>query len=369
VAETSELTRLAGGYGLLEGARWYREHGLVFSDMTNGGVYRLPYVPAALSASGAPELGPPETVIAHRKAIGGLVAHARGGLVVSGRNVSVKDGEQTSVLLEAAPDEQFFNDLTADGRGRVFAGSMPKSGGPKGSDGTGRLYLIDLDRTVTVLTEDVLIANGLAADPDDALLYQVDSGRHLLWRFALSGAPADIAASREQFVSTAEYRAPDAAAYADGVLPDGLAMAADGSVWVALAGAGLVVGYDPSGRRIAEIAVPHALATSVCLGGSGLSTLFILTGTNDDYPTPEGGSIFATPAPRSGLPAPKARVDLLVSGLGHAGGVAEEGGDVLGQGASVRGVHIAGQEARVGALHDRGQLVERQHHIEGQVNR
>jgi gluconolactonase len=306
VTATGELVRLADGYGLLEGGRWYREHGLVFSDMTSGGVYRLPYVPAALSASGAPELGAAETVVAHRKAVGGLVAHAGGGLVVSGRNVSVKNGELTSVLLERAPDEQFFNDLTADGRGRVFAGSMPK-----GPDGTGRLYLIDLDGAVTALSADVLIANGLAADPDDALLYQVDSGRHLLWRFALDGRPADIAASRAEFVSTAEYRVPGSGAgYADGVLPDGLAMAADGSVWVALAGAGLVVGYDQAGRRITEIAVPHALATSVCFGGTGLSTLFILTGANDDYPNPEGGSVFAAAAPRAGLPAPRARVRL-----------------------------------------------------------
>ena len=70
------------------------------------------------------------TLIPHRKAIGGLVAHADGGFVVSGRNVSIKGSDgATTVLLEAAPDEQFFNDITADGRGRLFAGSMPKNAG------------------------------------------------------------------------------------------------------------------------------------------------------------------------------------------------------------------------------------------------
>ena len=293
---TGRLTRLASGYGLLEGARWYPEHGLVFSDMTAGGVYRLPDAP------GGPGVGDPQTLIPHRKAIGGLVAHAGGGLVVSGRNVSVKDADATTVLLEAAPDEQFFNDLTADGRGRVFAGSMPK-----GEDGTGRLYLIDTDGTGTAVTQDVLIANGLAADPGDTLLYQVDSGRYLIWRFTLEGGPADIAASREEVISTAEYRTAGSAP-GSGVLPDGLAMAADGSLWVALAGAGLVVGYDPAGRRIAEIPVPHALVTSVCFGGPDLDVLYILTGTNDEYPNLDGGSVFATEAPRTGLPAPRARV-------------------------------------------------------------
>ena len=85
---TGKLARLASGYGLLEGARWYPEHGLVFSDMTAGGVYRLP--------GGT---GEAQVLVPYRKAIGGLVAHADGGLVVSGRNVSVKRGDATMVLL------------------------------------------------------------------------------------------------------------------------------------------------------------------------------------------------------------------------------------------------------------------------------
>jgi D-xylonolactonase len=281
---TGALARLASGYGLLEGARWYPEHGLVFSDMTVGGVFRL----RADSAG-------PETLIPHRKAIGGLVAHADGGLVVSGRNVSVKAADgTTTVLLEAAPDEQFFNDITADGRGRLFAGSVPRN--PGSPEAAGRLYLIDTGGSVTVVADDVLISNGLGADPGDRLLYHVDSERRMVWRFALDAA--DIGASRKVFVSTSEYEA----------LPDGLAIAADGSVWVALAGAGLVVGWDAGGARIGEIGVPHALVTSVCFGGPGLGTLYILTGTNEEYPNADGGSVFAAVAPRTGLPAPVARV-------------------------------------------------------------
>jgi D-xylonolactonase len=284
LTDTDKLARLASGYGLLEGARWYPEHGLVFSDMTAGGVYRLP--PGAAS---------PETLIPHRKAIGGLVAHADGGFVVSGRNVSIKgDDGTTTVLLEAAADEQFFNDITADGRGRLFAGSMPKNAGS--ARAAGRLYLIDLDGSVAVLADDVLISNGLGADPADRLLYHVDSERRAVWQFDLDAT--DIGASRRVFVSTGEYDA----------LPDGLAVAADGSVWVALAGAGLVVGWDARGARLAEIAVPHALVTSVCFGGPGLSTLYILTGTDAEHPNPDGGSVFSLDADRTGLPAPVARV-------------------------------------------------------------
>jgi D-xylonolactonase len=294
LTDTDKLARLASGYGLLEGARWYPEHGLVFSDMTAGGVYRLP--PGAAS---------PETLIPHRKAIGGLVAHADGGFVVSGRNVSIKgDDGTTTVLLEAAADEQFFNDITADGRGRLFAGSMPKNAGS--ARAAGRLYLIDLDGSVAVLADDVLISNGLGADPADRLLYHVDSERGTVWQFELDAA--DIGGSRQVFVSTGEYDA----------LPDGLAVAADGSVWVALAGAGLVVGWDARGARLAEIGIPHALVTSVCFGGPGLNTVYILTGTDAEHPNPDGGSVFSMDAPSTGLPAPVARVGH-VTGRSSAG--------------------------------------------------
>jgi gluconolactonase len=93
-------------------------------------------------------------------------------------------------------------------------------------------------------------------------------------------------------------------------VPDGLAVAADGSVWVAMAGGGLVVAWDASGRRSAEIAVPAELVTSVCFGDADLRTLYVLTGSNAEHPDPEGGSVFRTPAPCAGLPSPQARICL-----------------------------------------------------------
>ena len=224
------------------------------------------------------------------------MAHADGGFVVSGRSVSVKapDGT-TTVLLEAAADEQFFNDISADGRRRLFACSVPRPSGSS-SAAAGRLYLIELDGSATVLADDMLISNGIGVDPVGRLPYHVDSERRTVWRFDLDAA--DLAGSRRPLVDTSEY----------GALPDGLAVAADGSVWVALAGAGLVVGWDADGARAAEIGVPHALVTSVCFGGPGLATLYILTGADAGHPNPDGGSVFRLDAPWTGFPAPVARV-------------------------------------------------------------
>jgi sugar lactone lactonase YvrE len=278
---TGPLRRVLSGFGLLEGGRWHPEHGLVFSDMLGGGVYAL--------GEGATA---PVTLIPHRKGIGGLVPHADGGFVVSGRNITHKRPDGDGDLLHtAATDEQFFNDLTADGQGRLYVGSVPKV-----HDGThaGRLYRLDLDGAVHVLAEDVLISNGLGVEPADEFLYHVDSPRRCVWRYRQDTG------AREDFIDTSGYPG----------VPDGLAVAADGSVWVAIAGGSVVVGWDAAGRRLAEIPVPAALVTSVCFGGADLRTLYVLTGANEDHPDPDGGAVYRMPAPGVGLPAPTARVRL-----------------------------------------------------------
>lgn len=277
------MRALVEGRGLLEAARWYPEHGLLFSDMHLGGVHRFD-----------PATGGTDVVIPHRKGIGGLVAHRDGGLVVAGRNVAHKNGGLTATILEKRADEQFFNDLTADDTGRLYVGSVATD--PTGDEprGFGRLYRIDLDGTCEVLAEDVMVSNGLGVDPADEVLYHVDSPRKTVWAYPTRGPSGD----RRMFADTGEY----------GGVPDGLAVADDGSVWVAMAGGGVVVGWDAAGERIAEIPVPQQLVTSVCYGGEDGRTLFILTGANDEHPDPLGGSLYAHPGDRRGLPAPRAAV-------------------------------------------------------------
>jgi sugar lactone lactonase YvrE len=216
----SPLTRLTDGYGLLEAARWY-ENSLVLSDMTRGGVYRL--------WAGASQAG---VVVPHRKDIGDLVAHRNDEFVVTGRNVSRQSEEPdaaTEVILEASEDEQFFNDLAAEQHGILYLGSVAKQP-PDATEVVtcGQLQRIGLDGAITTLADDVLTSNGLGTDPTEADLYHVDSFRHVVWRFDLD----DPTTPRESFVDTNEY---------DWV-PDRLAIAADGSVWVAMAGGGVVVG-------------------------------------------------------------------------------------------------------------------------------
>src|SRR5437762_11532053 len=81
------METLAFGYGLVEAPRIDGAGNLYFSDAIDGGGYRR-----------APD-GAMSVVVPRRRGVGGLVLHADGGVVVSGRDVShVREGE-TRILL------------------------------------------------------------------------------------------------------------------------------------------------------------------------------------------------------------------------------------------------------------------------------
>jgi gluconolactonase len=277
------MERLLSGYGLIEGPTIEPDGALVFSDTREGGVHRL-----------RPD-GGVEVVVPHRRGIGGVTLHAEGGHVVTGRNVSWKraDGE-TVLFLDRDHDGMSFNDLGTDPEGRVYVGSLAFDPfATTGERPAGQLYLIDLDGSVRVVATDVRLTNGLGVSPDGRSLYHSDTDAHAVWRY--DRAPDGSLSERRPLHHHAEAR------------PDGLAVAADGSVWIAMAGAGHVVGVDAGGTVIATIDVEVPMVTSVCFGGAGLTELYIVTG-EDGAPADVRGGVYRTSAPTPGLPVAPARV-------------------------------------------------------------
>ncbi|MDP6344496.1 MAG: SMP-30/gluconolactonase/LRE family protein [Alphaproteobacteria bacterium] len=273
------MEKLAEGYGLIEGPVWDGERGLLYSDVINGGVF-------CLDAGGAVS-----QVFGHRRGIGGMALHRSGGLVVSGRNISLKpagDGE-TRVLLDNDPDGGVigFNDLTTDAKGRVYAGSLAFR--PVGADDTpkpGSLYCIDLDGSARVVGEDVMLTNGLGVSPDGRLLYHSESLRHIVRVYEVA---EDGGLGPHRSFAPVE----------DGV-PDGLAVAVDGSVWVAVAHGSRVDVFEPDGSLRRSIPCDIPMVTSVCFGGADLSDLYVVTGT-DGTGRDDAGAVFRLRTEVAGL--------------------------------------------------------------------
>ena len=278
---------LVSGFGLIEGPLYEPGHGLLFSDTINGGVRCL-----------APD-GSLRDIVAHRKGIGGIARHANGGLIVSGRTVALKpaDGGATITLVPDNPDHGIlgFNDLVTDDAGRIYVGSLAFRALSTDGAKPAFLHMIDLDGSVHRLADDVMLTNGLGFSPDGSRLYHSDSARNSIYAYDV-GAAGRVT-NRRVFAKTSRGS------------PDGLAVAADGSVWVALAhGSGVGV-YDAHGREIARIDMPVPMVTSLCFGGDDWRDLYIVTGP-DGAPQDEGGGIYRLRVDVPGKERPLARVAL-----------------------------------------------------------
>lgn len=283
-----ELEPIVEGYGLVEGPVWHSEYGLIFSDVLFGGVYALN------------ERDQVTVLFEHRRGIGGMAIHADDSLVVSGKNISAKRfGYSESILLLDRNVEEFnvgYNDLTTDAQGRIYVGSLGSS--PVFEDGleprAGNLFVIEPDGSSRIVAEDIELTNGLGFSPDGSLLYHSDSRRQQVYQYGVL-ENGDLE-PREVFCTFSEGA------------PDGLAVAEDGSVWIANAGGSGVWVYNADGtlRQIIQITVP--MCTSVCFGGKDLKTLYIVSGSNGVEGDRRGG-IYKYDSAVAGLPIPPARID------------------------------------------------------------
>ncbi|WP_439815949.1 SMP-30/gluconolactonase/LRE family protein [Zavarzinia sp. CC-PAN008] len=284
------MERIATGFGLIEGPNWIRGHGFIASDVHHGGVWSFqdPAKPVAL--------------IPHRKGVGGIAPHAAGGAIISGRNIGHKPfpGESSTgrIFLEqdAATGRTGFNDLTTDATGRIYAGSLGLD--PFGDHATGRaghLWLIELDGSARQVADDVMLTNGIGLSPDGRRLYHADTLRQRV--NAHDVAPDGTLGPRQVLAAFGEEG------------PDGLAVATDGTVWVALARGGRVAVVDPAGREVRSIPVPQRMVTSVCFGGDDLRTLYVVTGS-DGSGGDRAGSVYRLPVDIAGVPRAPARVAL-----------------------------------------------------------
>ena len=270
---------LAWGFGLIEGPRVDGADNLYFSDVTNGGVFRR-----------RPD-GTIETVVPKRRGVGGIALHAEGGIVISGKNIChVRDG--ATRVLWAREDIPGFNDLFTDAQGRVYTGSMLSNPFSEGGERTpGACYRIESEGCATELYRGVSLTNGIGFSPDGRTIYHSDTAAGLIHVHRLDAAGRATASTPIRV---------------DG-RPDGLAVDAEGGIWVALYQAGALQRYLPSGAADARIAVPARAVTSVCFGGADLRDLYVVSADNSEDPA-RGGSVFRARSDVPGLPAPFARI-------------------------------------------------------------
>jgi D-xylonolactonase len=283
---------LSSGHGLLEAPVFDPSLGLIVADADKGGVWSFPF--------GLPA----KEIVSHRRGIGGMALHAEGGLVVSGRNVALKqitsEPSPGIELLANKPDNGIvgFNDLTTDPAGRIYVGSlafhaMDVSPDEFSNKPAGRIHLIDLDGRAQSVAEGILLSNGMAFSPDARLLYVADSLRRSVLAYDVR--------------DDGSLGTPKTFCHVTNGLPDGVAVAEDGSVWLAICHAGRIASYASDGDLMGEITFPVPMTTSLCFGGDNYQDLFVVSGSRG-APKELLGCVFRVAVNVRGLPRPKARI-------------------------------------------------------------
>lgn len=272
---------LASGFGLIEGPTADDRGGLFFSDVLKGGIYRL-------DATG--EL---ETVVPKRRGVGGIALHAKGGLVIGGRDIqrAVEGRSETLFRVDGMPG---WNDLCTDAKGRVYAGSVRFAVFERGAKVVpGECWRIDAPGVATQLYDGVVHANGIGISPDGGTLYHSDTRANVLIVHDLS--PDGEVSNRRSI----EVAGPGH--------PDGLALDEEGGIWVAIATGNRVDRFLPDGRIERSVAVPASMVTSVCFAGDDRRDLIVVTADNGEDPE-RGGTVFRTRVDVAGAPVHPARI-------------------------------------------------------------
>jgi sugar lactone lactonase YvrE len=221
-------------------------------------------------------------------------AHDPGWLVAAGHRLALLDGEALRTVAVVARDRpgNRLNDCKCDPQGRLWAGTMSK----ERTAGTAALYRLEPGGAPARAIGGTTISNGLGWSPDGERMYFVDSTTQRVDVLDFDGASGAIADRR----ALAEIDPRDG-------LPDGLAVDAEGGIWVCLFAGGALRRYGPDGRLEAHVALPVTNPTSPAFGGPDLRTLYVTSARHRLPPArlavePQAGAVLALDPGVRGLP-------------------------------------------------------------------
>jgi sugar lactone lactonase YvrE len=160
------------------------------------------------------------------------------------------------------PGAMLLNDGKCDPQGRLWVGSLTREATP----GAAALYRVDPDRTVTAMVRNVTISNGVAWSPDGSTMYYIDTPSQRVDAF-------DFAADEGRL----SHRRRLVHLPADAGAPDGMAVDADGFLWVAMWDGGALRRHRPDGSLDAILPIGTPRVTSCAFGGPGLDELYVTT--------------------------------------------------------------------------------------------
>ena len=283
-----DFEQILDGFTFLEAPRVDDQGNLWFSEVMEGGVYRL-----------SPD-GKVDGFVTDRKFIGGLALTEDGGFVFSSRpgleyfNPETGERRPLEFLYDGRPIVH-INDIQPDAHGSLFVGAthdpdIAESGMPRHT----ALYRIDPSGTTALLADGIVVSNGMGWSPD---------GKQLYFAETMQG-PVVFDLTPERTLANRRLLAEFSGA-------DGLQVDERGGIWVANYAKGNVTRFLPDGAvdRVYDFSdrFDGCRITSLCFGGTDLKDLYVVTAGDYRKPSAGDGRIFRGRSDVAGQPTPKVR--------------------------------------------------------------
>ncbi|MBS7707798.1 SMP-30/gluconolactonase/LRE family protein [Chelatococcus asaccharovorans] len=187
-----------------------------------------------------------------------------------------------------------INDSRCDRQGNIWFTTMWDFGRER----TGSVYRVDRHLALTRVLDGLTVPNALCFSPGGDRAYIADSAVGAIDCLEL-GAEEGVSHRRCAFVPAGEVAGK----------PDGATVDAEGFIWNARFGAGLLARFSPDGRLDRLVPLPVSNPTSCSFGGADLGTLFITTATQGLSPAqraaePLAGAVLAFEPGVRGLAEP-----------------------------------------------------------------
>jgi sugar lactone lactonase YvrE len=289
-----EFKVLATGYCFLEAPRVAGEQ-VWFTDLLLGGIHRL-----------SPD-GHVDNFLPERFHVGGLAVNHDGKIIFGGPGslgwLDPATGA-SGVVFDAIDGKPFTgaNDFIPDGKGGLYVGTLSKGADYSQEPQLTRLYHVDAECNVKLVSDELKFSNGVGLSPDSTKLYHNES---LNGVFVYDVAP-DCSLANKALFSPRE----------DG---DGLAVDAEGGVWIAHFDGYELARYRPDGSLDRSIAFPHKIVSSLCFGGPDWRDLYVTTAGDHGVESlftgelpPREASLFHARSDIPGMPVPVTRFTLPV---------------------------------------------------------
>ena len=219
-----------------------------------------------------------------------LTTDARVLAVANGMTVSLLQLETGALQPFAAPRQAGtiyrLNDGAVDARGRFWINSMIDDYYSPEKFTGGRLFRIDPDGCAKDMGLDLKLPNGIGWSPDNSKMYLNDTVDLATYVFDFDAESGLLSGQNVLIRHDGSHG-----------MPDGMAVDADGNIWIAEWDGWCIQQFSPSGALLQTVSTPVRRPSSVAFCGEALGVLMFTSATVDfktcDYlESPDAGGLF-----------------------------------------------------------------------------